>query len=278
MDRIERAMEKAKLSADKGLANKNRPRGGRNNSHSKLMTRDNEKIEYTQTRKNEIARNQDELVQRRVVAHQKYSPDASIFKMLRTKVLKKLRENDWNSFAVTAPTQGVGKSFVSVNLAIAMAMEVNQTVLLVDMDLKYPRINWYLDMDVKVGLRDHLVSEVPISEILVNPGIERLVVLPGRGEAVGSSEMVSSPKMRELVEDLKSYYQSRIIIFDMPPVLAADDVLASMDYYDALLMVVEEGGNTPAEIKKAMQMVSGTNILGTVLNKSENPPEHQTYY
>jgi Mrp family chromosome partitioning ATPase len=102
--------------------------------------------------------------------------------------------------------------------------------------------------------------------------------LPGRGEAVGSSEMISGPKMKEMVKEIRNRYKSRIIIFDMPPILAADDVLASTSYFDAALLVVEEGGNTPDEVKKAMQMLSGVNLLGTVLNKSLNPPDHQTYY
>lgn len=265
MDRIEKAMEKVNPTIiKKGLTqNRSKPQ-------------DHGEINYTQTQTQDL--DQEGLIQRRVVAQQKYSPEASVFKMLRTKVLKQLRENHWNSFAVTAATQGAGKSMVSVNLAIAIAMEVNQTVLLVDMDLKYPKVGWYLGIDVKKGLRDYLDSDIPLSEILINPGIERLVVLPGRGEAVGSSEMISGLKMQEMAKEIRSRYKSRIIIFDMPPVLSADDVLASTSYYDAALLIVEEGGNTPDEVKKAIQMLSDVNLIGTVLNKSLNPPDHQTYY
>ncbi len=265
MDRIEKAMEKVNPTIiKKGLgANRGRPL-------------EQGEIKYTETQTQTL--DSEGLIQRRVVAQQKYSPESSVFKMLRTKVLKQMRDNRWNSFAVTAATKGAGKSMVSVNLAIAIAMEVNQTVLLVDMDLKYPRVGWYLGIDVKKGLGDYLESDIPLSEILINPGIERLVVLPGRGEAVGSSEMISGPKMKEMVKEIRNRYKSRIIIFDMPPILAADDVLASTGYFDAALLVVEEGGNTPDEVKKAMQMLSGVNLLGTVLNKSLNPPDHQTYY
>ena len=161
-----------------------------------------------------------------------------------------------------------------------MAMEVNQTVLLVDMDLKYPKVHWYFDFQVKKGLRDFILSDTPLSEILVNPGIERLVVLPGRGEtSMGSSEMLTGPKMQQMIEEIKNRYQSRIIIFDMPPILASDDVLASLDYYDAMLLVVEEGGNKPDEVKTALQLLSDKSLLGTVLNKSENiPAEQKGYY
>ena len=265
MDRIEKAMEKVNPTIiKKGF------------THNRNKPLDHGEIQYTQTQTQEL--DQEGLIQRRIVAQQKYSPEASVFKMLRTKVLKQLRDNHWNSFGVTAATQGAGKSMVSTNLAIAIAMEVNQTVLLVDMDLKYPKIAEYLGIDVKKGLRDYLESDIPLSEILINPGIERLVVLPGRGEAVGSSEMISGPKMLEMVKEIRSRYKSRIIIFDLPPVLSADDVLASTGYYDAVLVIVEEGGNSPDEVKKAIQMLSGVNLLGTVLNKSMNPPDHQTYY
>lgn len=267
MDQIEKAMEKAQVQKGRGL--------NRTNFTGDVLIE--EPIVYTQTQVQEI--NQKEMVERRIIAQQKYSPEASVFKMLRTKVLKQLRENNWNSIAITGATQGAGKSMIAVNLAITMAMEVNQTILLVDMDLKYPKVHWYFDFQVKAGLRDYLLSDIPLSEILINPdGIERLVVLPGRGEAVGSSELVSGPKMKELVNEIKNRYKSRIIIFDMPPVLAADDVLASMDYYDAALLVIEDGGNSENEIKKSLHMLSGTNLLGTILNKSDNPPDHQSYY
>lgn len=251
--------------------------GAHNSTNSTRKISNDIKIQYTNTKT--LPLDQEELLQRRVVSHQKFLPEASVFKMLRTKILRQMRENKWNSLAVTGATKGAGKTMVSVNLAIAMAMEVNQTILLVDMDLKYPKVHWYFDLDIKAGLKDYLLSDIPVSEILINPaGIERLVILPGRGEVVGSSELISGPKMQEMVEEIKDRYQSRIVIFDMPPILAADDVLASMSYFDSVLLVVEDGGNTEEEVRKSLNMLSDANILGTVLNKSHNPPDHQSYY
>ncbi|MGD0959160.1 MAG: CpsD/CapB family tyrosine-protein kinase [Methylomonas sp.] len=232
-------------------------------------------IVYTTTQ--QIIPNPERLRDRRVVAMQRHDPIADYFRMLRTKVLKQLRANNWNSFAITAPTRGVGKSMVATNLAISIAMEVNQTVLLVDFDLRIPRLRWYFDSDVKYGIIDHFTQNIPLSQILFNPGVERLVVLPGVGETRDSSELISSPKMKKLIEDIKSRYSSRIIIFDMPPILAVDDVLAAMEYYDAVLLVVEDGVSKPAEINKSLMMLSNTNLLGTVLNKAQNPPDHQGY-
>lgn len=236
----------------------------------------NKKIVYTQSKQHLISA--ETLLDRRVVAMQKHTQESDVFRMLRTKILTQLRTNKWNSFAITAPTKGAGKSMIAVNLAISMAMEVNQTVLLVDADLRYPKISWYFDMKITAGLQDYILLDTPLSDILIHPSIERLMVLPGRGQVSGTSEMLSGPKMRHLVEEIKNRYQSRIIIFDLPPILGADDVLASMDYYDAVLLIVEEGGNKPDEVKKALQLLSDKNLLGTVLNKSENPPTHQGYY
>jgi protein-tyrosine kinase len=219
----------------------------------------------------------DVIRQKRVVTLHNYNAESEAFRMLRTKILKQLRDNDWNSFAVTAPTQGAGKTTVAVNLAIAMAMDVNQSVLLVDLDLRHPKVHWFFGLENEVGLRDYFLSDKPLSDILVNPGIDRLTILPGRGQAVGSSEILSGPRMKTLVNEINSRNQSRIIIFDLPPVLATDDVLSTIDCYDAILLVVEEGKNQPEEVMKTLKLLSGKNLLGTVLNKSQNPPEHQSY-
>lgn len=289
MDRIEKALEKAQenqLKSDmdriqKALEQVQDHRLKSNSLFSDSSQRQDDPQDegdgaFAKTKR--FVANHDIMRARRIVAMQRHDPLSSVFQMLRTKILKQLRENDWNSFAITAPTQGAGKSMVAVNLAISMAMEVNQTVLLVDMDLRYPKVNWYFDVEVENGLLDYLNLDLPLSDVLLDPGFERLVILPGRGQVLGSSELLSGPKMRDLVEEIKSRYHARIVIFDLPPVLAADDVLVTMNYYDAALLVVEDGGNKPEEVRKALQMLSGTQLLGTVLNKAEMLPLHQGHY
>jgi len=233
-------------------------------------------IDYTHTKKHHV--DAIKLRQRRIVTLQKYSEESDTFKLLRTNILKQLRDNNWNSFGITSPTKDAGKSMVAVNLAIAMAMEVNQTVLLIDMDLRNPTVDWYFDIPIKNGLKDYLMYDKPLSDILINPGIDRLVILPGRSHIEGSSEILSGPKMQNLVHEIKNRYKSRIIIFDVPPILAGADVLASMDYFDAMLLVVEDGANNPNEIQKALKILSHTNLLGTILNKAERVPEYQNPY
>ena len=81
--------------------------------------------------------------------------------------------------------------------------------------------------------------------------------------------MLNSPKMAQLVKDMKSRYHSRIIIFDLPPVLTSADALAFSPYVDAALLVIEEGVTQKHEVERAVDLLSTTNIIGTVLNKAE---------
>ena len=81
--------------------------------------------------------------------------------------------------------------------------------------------------------------------------------------------MLNSPKMAQLVEDMKSRYHSRIIIFDLPPVLSSADALAFSPYVDAALLVIEEGSTNKQDVERAVEFLDSTNIIGTVLNKAE---------
>ncbi|MDQ7090843.1 MAG: CpsD/CapB family tyrosine-protein kinase [Methylococcales bacterium] len=220
----------------------------------------------------------DILKQRRIVAMQNNTLEINTFKILRTKILKKLKDNQWTSFAITAPTKNSGKTMVAVNLAMVMAMELNQTILLVDMNLRNPKIHHYFDLEVTLGVKDFLVSDTSLEDILITPQIDRLAVLPGRGQISNSSEMMTAPKMQRLVRELKNIYHPQITLFDLPPILGSDDVLASIDYYDAMLLVIEEGGNTAEEVKNSLKMLSEVSLLGTVLNKSESIPSHYHDY
>ena len=131
-------------------------------------------ISYTRTRKVSIS---PELMQeRRLVMGLKNDPHADVFRQLRTNVLRQLRDKEWTSIAIVSPTAECGKSFITANLGIALAMEVNQTVLIVDADLRNPGIGWQFGLDVEKGLLDYLHSDVPVEDLLVNPGFDRLVV------------------------------------------------------------------------------------------------------
>jgi capsular exopolysaccharide synthesis family protein len=278
MDRIQKALDKAKARHNEQVGiNQSIKVDEKANRSPKAEQQEStiDDISYTQTKVVELTR--EKLEQQRVIAGMYNNPQSAVFRMLRTQILKKMRENNWQTLAVTSPTGGEGKSLVASNLAVAIAMELNQTVLLVDMDLRNPSLNSYFSLDAEYGLKDYLERDLALSDVLINPGIKRMVILPGLGRAEDSAELLSSPKMASLVSDIKSQYGSRMIIFDVPPLLQTDDVVLAANYFDATLLVLEDGKNKGAEITKAIQLLDGHNLIGTVLNKSDKPPLHQNY-
>ncbi len=224
-------------------------------------------INYTKTR--QVTLDEGTLRKNRVIAGFNFDQRAEPYRQLRTQVLQKLRANSWKTLAITSPNENAGKTLTAINLAISLSKEVNQTVMLVDLDLRTPGVLKTLSIDVEHGLVDHLKAKVSVGDILVNPGLERLVILPGKADPNYSSEILSSPEMTALLKDLTSRYESRIIIFDLPALLINDDALAFTPYVDAALLVVEEGVTTENQVERSLQLLEGTNLLGTILNKSE---------
>ena len=231
-------------------------------------------ITYTQSRTVDVPT--DFLRDKRIIIGLEQNAFTDAYRILRTQVLQRLRENNWNSLAITSPGLNEGKTLTAINLAISLAMEVNYTVLLVDADLRHPSVHSYFGLDVKQGLSDYLTSDVTLPELLIHPGIPRVVILPGGKPLENSAEMLNSPKMVHLVEELKHRYPSRIVLFDLPPLLSAADTLAFSPYVDAALLVIEEGKTQADEAKRAIGLLSSTNVIGTVLNKSwTNMPDKE---
>lgn len=223
-------------------------------------------IVYTQTRSLPVSGAL--LRDKRVMSALGPGPVADAYRILSIQVTQRLREMNGNALAVVSPGDGEGKTLTAVNLAVSLAGEVDQTVLLVDADLRAPAVHRCFGFKPTHGLSDHLICGTPLDQLLVNPGIERFVVLPGGRPLLNSSEMLGSMKMDALVQELKSRYPSRIVVFDLPPVLCAADVLAFGPYVDAAMMVVAENRTDREELARALEMLRGVRVLGTVLNRS----------
>jgi protein-tyrosine kinase len=260
MDRFRTALQ---LYADQQSQSRTGPQTGKAVGSQTLPP----PIVYTKTRSLDIALST--FRQRRVMAAYDKGPFVDAYKILRTQVMHRLRENNWNVLGVTSPGHGEGKTLTAVNLAVSLAMETSQTVLLVDADLRSPSIHEVFGLHDCQGLADYLLDDQPVEDLLVHPGIGRFVLLPGGRAISNSTEILTSPKMVALVEEFKNRYPARIVIFDLPPLLHTADVLAFSPYTDALLFVVEEGKTTAEQLQRALTLVKNSRpVLGTVLNKA----------
>ena len=201
------------------------------------------------------------------------------YKMLRTRVLQRMRSNNWRTLIVTGAGPGEGKTLTACNLALSIASDVNQSVVLVDLDLQRPSIAKYFGLDVKRSVGDYLTGNAELDDIGYAPeGIDRLVIMPNRDPVANSSELLASPRMRDLMEWLTRQGPETITIFDMPPVLACDDVLAFSPYADAILLVVAEGTAERSSVSRTMEMIGDRNLLGVVLNRSRERGSVSSYY
>ncbi len=234
------------------------------------------RFEYTQTKVVELDPNV--LKKNRVLIDKDHDRAIAAYKLLRTQIEQRMLAKQWNTLAVTSPGPNHGKSLTCINFAISLAKASHHTVLLVDLDLRKPTIHKYFGYEPENGIYDCLTEGLPLNEILFNPGIERLVVAPGKDTIYNSSEVLSSPAMGAFVEELKSRYPARYVIFDLPPVLATDDAIAFSPYVDATLLVVEDGVTTKDQLKQTAEMLQGVNIIGTILNKSKNMTGSYYYY
>ena len=158
-----------------------------------------------------------------------------------------------------------------------MALDPNYTVLLVDLDLRRPKLATYFGLNTDKGLSDYLIGDASLSDCLINPGLERLVIMPGGKPLYSSSEALASQKMRSLASEFKSRYTDRVVIYDLPPLLASDDSLVFLPQLDATLLVVQDGKTKAGDIQRAMELLEGCNLLGTVLNKSSEGEQHPYY-
>ncbi len=199
------------------------------------------------------------------------------FKMLRTQVLQRLRPRKWNSIGVVSATQGDGKTMVALNLAMAISQDPGHSALLVDFDLRNPSIARRLGIQVEVGVEQCLMNDTPVEEAFVRlEGYDRLMLLPAGQRVIHSSELLSSEATRRLVVDLKTRYPDRMVLFDLPPLLGADDALAFLPEVDAALVVVGEGHTRAEHLTRALELLKDKPIVGTVLNQSRS--DNFSYY
>lgn len=197
----------------------------------------------------------------------------SAYDLLRTRVLHRMRSNSWRTLLITSPGPGEGKTLTSSNLAISISRDVNQSVVLVDLDLRRSSIAKYLgiEIDVKAGVGDFLKGNAEISDIVYTPGdMERIALLPNREPLDNASDLLGSPRMKELVAWLKAQSESSIVIFDMPPALACDDVLAFGSEADAIMIVAAQGITDRDELEKTVELLADYDLLGVVLNRASD--------
>jgi Mrp family chromosome partitioning ATPase len=262
------AMEKIKSAIDAVKKhNKIASDGSDKNDDNVRHTNDIGKIEYQYTKV--IPLDDQHLTKNRIVAHNKNNQLSIGFDVLRTRIISLMKKNGWRTIGVTSPIPSCGKTLVSINLAISIAHNTDTTAMLVDFDLRRPSVINYMGIDAAPTFNDVLSGDASVQEALINPGIERLVILPTANPVSHSSEVLSSQNVRKIVKDISGKYNERIVIFDLTPLLGNDDALTMLSEVDCVLMVVGDGMVSKEQLKDSLKCIDKEKMLGVVLNKSE---------
>jgi Mrp family chromosome partitioning ATPase len=209
------------------------------------------------------------LKERRVISTSDSRPAAHAYRMLRTQILQRARANGLNILGVVSAVNAEGKTLTAINLALSLAAEPNQTVMLVDLDLRRPAVASTLGLGATRGLETWFGGDEPTKNVCYGiEGIERLYVLPTLAPVSGSSEILASLATRKLFTELKDRDPGRLLIVDLPPVLLSDDALMVAPLLDAVVLVVNERRTRREDVIRVVELLGNTRIVGTVLNRS----------
>jgi len=229
----------------------------------------------------EVELSEAHLEQTRIVAHGVGTPNGRYYDMLRAQVLQEMDKNSWQFLAVTSPTVACGKTVTACNLAMSMARLAERSVLLVDMDMRKPKVADYLGLKSDSGIVSVLEERKTLAQALIEASIgpSKLLVLPGEIAASTSSEWMASQTMGTLLQTIKRDFRSRTVIFDLPPMLIGDDFLSILPRMDAVLLVTGVGTTSVADIKECQKHLQRSNVIRVVVNKvTDSADDYYAYY
>lgn len=174
-----------------------------------------------------------------------------------------------NLIMVTSALPGEGKSFTAINLAISIAMELDNTVMLVDADVARPSVLNMLGLPPAPGLLDVVdKNSVDISGVLLRTNIEKLSILPSGTQHPRATELLASDAMVRLLDDMASRYNDRIIIFDSPPLLLTTESRALATHMGQIVIVVHAEQTAQAAVKQAVSAIEACPVKMLVLNQA----------
>ena len=176
--------------------------------------------------------------------------------------------NDANLIMVTSALSGEGKSFTAVNLAMSIAAELDHTVMLVDADVARPSVLRMLGLPPGPGLLDLLEGRAEMSNVLLRTNVDKLTILPSGSPHPRATELLASEAMRQLLADMATRYQDRIIIFDSPPLLLTTESRVLASHMGQIVVVVHAGKTLQSDVTHALSTIESCPVRMMLLNKA----------
>lgn len=203
-----------------------------------------------------------------IVGFDSRDPRSRPFNLLRTQVAKRIAESKASIVGITSATPNAGKSFLSLNLAAALSRVAEQSVFLIDLDLRRGSIADELGMDPETGISDFLEGSTDdLGQLGWRVADTNLAVFPTRAIGSHSAELIASDRFIQMVEAFRGIAGNAIVLCDMPPAFANDDTMIAMQKLDGYVMVVDSGHTTRRQVQDTLVMLQPAPCLGAVLNR-----------
>lgn len=198
------------------------------------------------------------------------------YKTARTNIAYSIIKKGCKKVAFTSSEKGEGKTVTAMNVASALAQQVNIKVLVIECDLRRPRVHSALKIEPAPGVTNYLNNECSISDIIQDTKIENLKAISYGAVPPNPSELLASDDMKNLIKDVEEDYD--YIIFDTPPVGIVIDAVPIINKADGVVIVVKNKSTTYPQLNKTIETLerSGGKILGVIINKI-NPTEEKKY-
>jgi len=215
-------------------------------------------------RRNPLEETAGDLNKRRISLIQPDSYVAEQFRALRGRIDAIAEQRPMRTVAVTSATPGEGKTTSAINLALVTSLSVGRRVLLIDCDLRRPKIHRSLGIRPEAGLAEVLTDAASLDDAIVKVEGVNLELLTVRGRPSNPSELLGSARMREIVAELGERYDR--VILDTPAALGLPDAKTVADLCDGCVLVVRADVTPQEDIHTMLEILDRRRVLGVVLN------------
>ena len=205
------------------------------------------------------------------------SPDAEAYRILRTNIEFNRKNPEDNAITVVSGGAGEGKSTTLMNLSYICA-QGGYTTLMIDADLRRPRLHTYFGINNSVGLTNYLTTDLMLEDVILQTPVDNLYFMPSGILPVDAAGILNSRRMSELIQDVKQRFD--LIFVDSPPILGVSDASVLVSEVDLSIIVVQHRKlprNMLLRVKQSIENVGG-NILGVVLNNVDVRSDSQYQY
>lgn len=217
------------------------------------------------------------LARNRIVAGGRGDPAHVPFDLLRTRMMRALKERGWRRVGITSASPGCGKTFVTANLALSVARRSSCRVIAMDFDLRIPSLAKVFGQR-KPGFMEDLLTGVVTPDLHLRRVGANLALGLNAAPAGNPAELLEEPATRRAIERIEADYAPDVILFDLPPALVCDDVMAFLPRLDAVLLVAGGGVTTAAQIRACEALFGeAAPLLGVILNRAEDGPVEPYY-